>query len=261
MLKPTILLLVLVFGFTNAVHAQLPFSSEIGIIAGPIAFQSDYGERYDYTTNVNNSGFGVGIVHYFNFSYLGYGGYRSSRTYFKEHFKVRAELSYNKSNFKHYGKYVEKDDNSLGVQQLKAMRGSTQVYNAGLQLEFYPYNIHDFENTDGSFSPFVSLGAQYSYFTPKAYSLLGPLNDPLTTFPKYINATRNDPGTVLSIVGSVGLRHKVSPLSDIMIDMRAQYYFSNWVDGLNPDATKYPENRANDWLVWLNVGYIYYLQY
>jgi hypothetical protein len=45
-----------------------------------------------------------------------------------------------------------------------------------------------------------------------------------------------------------------------MIDLRVQYYFSNWVDGLNPDPTIYKENKANDWNVWLNFGYIYYLQ-
>jgi hypothetical protein len=45
-----------------------------------------------------------------------------------------------------------------------------------------------------------------------------------------------------------------------MIDLRFQYYFfSNWVDGLNPNPEIYKENKANDWLVWFNVGYIYYL--
>jgi hypothetical protein len=45
-----------------------------------------------------------------------------------------------------------------------------------------------------------------------------------------------------------------------MIDLRFQYFFSNWVDGLNPNpAAYYKENKANDWLVWLN-GYIYYPQ-
>ena len=45
-----------------------------------------------------------------------------------------------------------------------------------------------------------------------------------------------------------------------MIDLRWQYYFSNWVDGLNPDPNIYKENKANEWLVWLNFGYIYYIQ-
>jgi hypothetical protein len=44
-----------------------------------------------------------------------------------------------------------------------------------------------------------------------------------------------------------------------MVDLRFQYYFSNWVDGLNPDPKIYKENKANDWLVWFNFGYIYYL--
>jgi hypothetical protein len=44
------------------------------------------------------------------------------------------------------------------------------------------------------------------------------------------------------------------------VDLRFQYYFSNWVDGLNPNPVTVPENRANDCLVWLNVGYIYYIQ-
>ena len=44
-----------------------------------------------------------------------------------------------------------------------------------------------------------------------------------------------------------------------MLDLRWQYFFSDWVDGLRPDPRFYSENKANDWLVWLNFGYIYYL--
>ena len=44
-----------------------------------------------------------------------------------------------------------------------------------------------------------------------------------------------------------------------MLDLRGQYYFSNWVDGLNPNPAVYKENKANDWNIWLNFGYIYYL--
>jgi hypothetical protein len=62
------------------------------------------------------------------------------------------------------------------------------------------------------------------------------------------------------VVSSVGTRYKLAPLSDLMVDLRFQYFFSNWVDGLNPNPTIYKENKANDWLVWFNFGYIYYLQ-
>ena len=140
------------------------------------------------------------------------------------------------------------------------MRGSTSVLNLGMQLEYFPWSVRDFTASIGSYAPFISLGGQYSYYNPKAYSLLGPLDNPITTFPKYIGATQNESGNVWSVVSSVGTRYKLAPLSDLMVDLRFQYYFSNWVDGLNPDENLYPENRANDWLVWFNVGYIYYLQ-
>ena len=49
-----------------------------------------------------------------------------------------------------------------------------------------------------------------------------------------------------------------------MLDSRWQYYFSDWVDGLNPgidqnEVRPVPENKSNDWIYWINIGYIYYL--
>jgi hypothetical protein len=44
-------------------------SHEVGVIAGPVAFQSDYGQRYNLNTNAGNTGLGIGIIHYINFSY------------------------------------------------------------------------------------------------------------------------------------------------------------------------------------------------
>ena len=105
----------------------------------------------------------------------------------------------------------------------------------------------------------MSLGGHFSFYNPEAYSTLGELNTPLTTPVKYIDATTNEGGTVWSVVSSVGTRYKLTELSDLMVDLRLQYYFSDWVDGLRPDPSVYKENKANDWNVWLNVGYIYYL--
>jgi len=45
-------------------------------------------------------------------------------------------------------------------------------------------------------------------------------------------------------------------MSDLMIDLRWQYYFSDRVDGLDHQLDY---NKYNDWLVWFNVGYIFYL--
>lgn len=261
MLRKLQFLAILSFTGIFSISAQFGFSHEIGAIMGPVAFQSDYGVRGDMKTNLGNTGFGIGIIHYMNFSYSAECNCYNRETYFNDHFKVRSELSYNKTELQHYGRWVAPNKTSLGAEQLRAMRGSTAVTNIGMQLEYFPLSIREFSATPGKLAPFVSLGGQFSYYNPEAYSLLGPgLGQLQTVTPvKYLDGVTNDSGTTWSIVGSVGTRYKLTVLSDLMIDLRWQYYFSNWVDGLNPNPQVYRENKANDWLVWLNVGYIYYL--
>lgn len=261
MLKNLSAFFVILLGTSYSVQAQFGFSHEVGVIAGPVAFQSDYGVRGDAKTNLGNTGFGIGLIHYMNFAYRAECNCYAKETYFNDHFKVRSELSYNKTNLQHYGRWVDKSKTSVMAEQLRGMKGSTAVTNIGMQLEYFPFSIRQFSATPGSWGPFVSLGAQFSYYNPEAYSTLGPgLGELQTVTPvKYLDGVTNDAGTTWSMVGSVGTRYKLTILSDLMIDLRWQYYFSNWVDGLNPNPNVYKENRANDWLVWLNVGYIYYL--
>lgn len=265
--KHLIPLILILIGFSDRMSAQFGFSHEIGVIAGPVAFQSDYGERHNLDTNAGNTGFGIGIIHYLNFSYTAECNCYAPETYFNDHFKLRSELSYNQTNLDHFGEWVEPDKTSIYADQLRAMEGSTKVTNIGMQLEYFPLSIREFSASIGKWGPFVSLGAQFSYYNAEAHSSMGPLGTPLTTYPKYLTPTDGRPygfstenGSVWSVVSSVGTRYKLTPLSDLMIDLRLQYYFSNWVDGLNPNPDLYKENKANDWLVWLNVGYIYYLQ-
>ena len=267
MIKQILFLLLILFGLPSTTIAQFGgFSHEVGIIAGPIAFQSDYGQRSNLSTNAGNTGLGIGIIHYLNFSYKEDCNCYTPDTYFNDHFKFRTELSYNKTELQHFGQWVAQSKTTTGAQQLRAMTGSTAVTNLGVQLEYFPLSVREFSATTGRLAPFVSLGGQFSYYTAKASSSLGPLGTPLTTFPKYLTPTDGRPygfstegGTVLSVVSSVGTRYKLTTLSDLMIDLRGQYFFSNWVDGLNPNPAIYKENKANDWLVWFNVGYIYYL--
>jgi hypothetical protein len=267
MLRYISLILFVLFGFSNNSIAQFGFSHEVGIIAGPIAFQSDYGQRYNLNTNAGNTGMGIGIVHYINFSYKAECNCYTTDTYFNDHFKLRSELSYNKTNLEHFGEWVAANKTSEGAKQLRAMKGSTAVANIGIQLEYFPLSIRDFTATIGSLGPFISLGGQFSNYNAKASSTMGPLETSLSEWPKYTDPSdgrkhgySEENGTVWSVISSVGTRYKLSPLRDLMVDLRFQYYFSNWVDGLNPNPDIAPENRANDWLVWLNVGYIYYLQ-
>src|SRR4051812_12479629 len=97
MLKNAVIVFLSLLGFSNAATAQFGgFSHEIGLIAGPVAFQSDYGERHDLKTNAGNTGYGIGIVHYLNFSYTAACNCYTPETYFNDHFKFRSELSMNK---------------------------------------------------------------------------------------------------------------------------------------------------------------------
>jgi hypothetical protein len=255
----SIFVITLMSTFIFQANAQFGFSHEIGAIVGPVAFQSDYGQRHDSSTNLGNTGYGVGIIHYLNFSYKAECNCYTPETYFNDHFKLRSELSYNKTKLEHFGRWTE--GNGTFATQLKAMHGETAVTNIGMQLEFFPYSIRDFTATLGAWAPFISLGGQFSFYKANATSDLGPgLGELLTVTPqKYIGAFDNNGGSTWSVVTSVGTRYKLTELSDLMVDLRLQYYFSNWVDGLNPDPTIYTENKANDWNVWLNFGYIYYI--
>jgi len=261
MTRKNIAQILFFFCIITKVNAQFGFSHELGVIAGPVAFQSDYGQRYDFSTNAGNTGYGIGIIHYLNFSYKAECNCYTPETYFNDHFKLRSEFSYNKTDLQHFGEWVDSKKTSLIANQLRAMRGSTAVTNVGMQLEYYPFSIRDFTARIGSFAPFISLGGQFCFYKPTSYSKLGPgLGSLATVTPiKYIDAFDTKGATVWSIVSSVGTRYKLTELSDLILDLRLQYYFSNWVDGLNPNPEIYKENRANDWNVWLNFGYIYYL--
>lgn len=263
-------LIIFAFLFSNTISAQFGFSHEIGLITGPVAFQSDYGVRHDFKTNSGNTGIGIGLIHYLNFSYRADCNCYTPETYFNDHFKLRSEISYNKTSLEHFGQWVtpEKLAKSEGARKLKALTGSTAVTNIGMQLEYFPLSIRDFTASIGKYAPFISLGGQYCFYSPTVSTSFGDgkLNNPDNIIPKYWAPSEGkahgfspEGGSVWSVVTSVGTRYKLTPLSDLMIDLRWQYYFSNWVDGLNPDPTIYKENKSNDWNVWLNFGYIYYL--
>jgi hypothetical protein len=98
-----------------------------------------------------------------------------------------------------------------------------------MQLEYFPFSIRDFTSRIGSLGPFVSLGGHLATTMPKP-TYIRTLGTPLTTFPKYLTPTDNsygfstEGGTVWSVVTSVGTRYKLTPLRDLMIDLRFQYF-------------------------------------
>ena len=254
-IKQFVFLLLITPLFSNA---QFGFSHEIGAFAGGVAFQSDFGVRHDFETNAGNTGFGIGLVHYMNFAYRAECNCYTPETYFNDHFKLRSELSYNSTKLEHFGKWV--DRTSVSAAQLRAMKGEAKVTDIGMQLEYFPLSIREFTATDGAFAPFIALGAHYNFFQNNTYSELGPLGTPITTYYDYLpNGYSSEGGSTWSVVSSVGTRYKLTELSDLFVELRWQYYFSDWVDGLRKDPDLHEENKANDWNLWFHFGYIYYL--
>lgn len=264
MLKPIVLTLFAFLGISTISTAQSSLAQEIGIIFGPVALQSDFGERNNFDTTLGNTGFAVGIVHFINFS-----SNSNGESFFTEHFKVRSELSFTKTKLNNFGEWTKKTPQTLGVTQLKAMQGNSSLLNLGFQLEFSPFmKIHDYENTIGSLSPYGSLGFQASYYSSNVTSSLGELGTPETTFPKYLTPSdgrrygfSSENGIVLSAIVGVGVHYRLGRMSDLMVETRFQAFSSDWVDGLNANKDIYTENKSNDSMIWLNVGYIYYLQF
>ncbi|ALJ05457.1 glutamate dehydrogenase [Pseudalgibacter alginicilyticus] len=245
--------------------SQLGFSHEIGAIAGPVQFKSDFGLRSDGETNFGNSGFGIGIVHYINFSYRSDCNCYTTDTYFNDHFKIRNEISWNKTNLEHLGKWVDASRTTPEAAQLRGHKGVANNLDIGTQLEFYPLSIRSFQSFGYRLAPFVSLGIHYTAFTPKVSTdyqnpnplLIGDVTEPSNFYSGWAGGSVDaSPGSTLSVVSSIGVRYKLNKLSDLMLDLRGQYYFSDWVDGLNHNLDY---NKHDDWLVWLNIGYIFYL--
>ncbi len=272
-LKRLVTVFCLLFIFLSA-NAQLGFSHELGVVTGPLQFRSDYGSRTDSDTNFGNSGFGFGIVHYINFSYRADCNCYTTDTYFNDHFKLRNEISWNKTNLEHFGEWVGNRTDGNGnvllrdtpeARQLRGHTGAAKNFDIGTQLEFFPLSIRSFQSFGYRFAPYVSLGIHYTAFTPEVKTtyqnpdplLIGDITEPSNFYSGWANGSVNaNSGSTWSIVSGVGVRYKVGRLSDIMLDMRWQYYFNDWVDGLNHNLES---NKNNDWLVWLNFGYIVYL--
>lgn len=249
-----LLMLFLFFFGREQAFGQWGIGNELGVVAGPLAFFSDYGIRYNFETDAGNTGWGVGIVHYMNFAYRADCNCYTTDNYFNDHFKLRSEIDYHETELRHFGDVAKKSNK--GGEQLRAMIGSAQVFEIGAHLEWYPLSIRDYTAFAYPFVPFFSLGANFVSFKPDAYSTLGPLEENLFhTFQGGVNLER---GSTWSIVGGAGARYKLGRFDDLVLNVQWRYYNTDLLDGLDHDN---PQNKFNDVIFWLNVGYIYYLDF
>ncbi|MFZ4105254.1 THC0290_0291 family protein [Flavobacterium sp.] len=251
MFKKAILFISIVT-ITISANAQNGYGgsyTEVGVFTGPVFFKSDYGERGSFENFEKNNGFTIGASYYLS-TINNYQG-------LQDNFKLRLELFYTKADFKHYGKYVDATSTSVFTKQLRGMYGSSSFTSIGFQVEYYPFKTDDYDR-GSSFSPYLSLGPHINYVSVTSKSTLGELGTYITTPQKYMGGYRNGSMTIASLTGAIGTRFKLADYHSLFTELRAQYFFSDWADGLNPNKAIYSENKSNDWCVGLNLGYIYY---
>ncbi len=245
-----ILVLLLFFPLSNS-FAQLQLSHEIGVAFGPVTMQTDYGERHHLPSSTATS-FGVAFTHYLSFYGSNY-NWRNGASFFSDHFKLRTEISfYTNTNLEHKGKPVDPSFTSVQNDRLRAMKGSTKIFNIGTQLEYYFNNLEDYGllfNTADNFAPYVSAGVQYNSFTPQITSS-EPLPEPWATEGVFLQKDNT-----FSLTLGLGTRYKLENF-DLFVDARWQYFLSDRIDGL--DATSsISGSKFNDTLIFFSVGAIF----
>ena len=65
-------------------------------------------------------------------------------------------------------------------------------------------------------------------------------------------------GGAFSLILGAGTRYKLSEKFDIAANFNWQYFFSDAVDGLQANVI---ENKNNEWLIHVQVGIIYHLNF
>lgn len=245
---------------------------EIGFLAGAAFFSTDYGQRFEIkSSGAGNVGFGVGIMHYLTFADYRY-RWNQRTNYFRDHFRFRNEISYFNAKLDHFGIYVDESQTSLEADKLRGMHGGAQVINFGTQLEFHFVNITDFgsrRNPKLILSPYISFGMMGVYSMPSLSSDFGDgdwQNDQSILYEKWAVPGSVDMSNrfIFSITASAGTRLKLGEYSDVFIEAKWQYYFSDWVEGLNATEPyggnlSDPNNLFNDWSLFANIGYVFYL--
>lgn len=252
-IKLNYFIILLVFLLSAPSFAQNVYH-EIGFGIGPVSFRGDWGERGDRRTNLGNTGFGVNILHFANFAYG-----RNSYKYFQKHFKIRNQFTVHQTNLNHYGRWVRNESESL----LESMSGKTTVFELGTGLEWNWKPIRDYERQTEVFQPYAGFGINLVYFNPSVEtSLPGRIGSVTNTWHTFLplpsgNRDRisNSSDFTAAINFQGGTRYRVNEDVDLFIEGRWHYFFSDFVDGLDPRNVN---NKSNDWMFFLNLGFTYY---
>lgn len=242
-----------------ASHGQ-HLTHDVGIHVGTNTIQTDYGERGDFLSQYGNVGTSISLTHTMHF-------FNTKRRWitdrsFLSRIAIRSELNVVTGNkLKHFGQWVERD--SYVAEQLRAMDGEISFTSVGVQLEYYINKLGDFLNNsyDIKWNPYILAGVQYAFYNNKLESQMGDWTVNRSVLPEKYRADGAvdvGNGTSLASTFGFGTRYNLFDGLNLNLQFNWQYFFTDALDGLLPDVE---ENQNNEWLVNMQLGVIYNLNY
>lgn len=269
-MKPLISTIILLFSIWSLNAQKYTFDNkhlthDVGIFVGPYSIQSDYGQRYDLQSEIGNMALSVSLVHYLTF--YNRNARWNARYRIIDDIAIKTEINFlTTDDLRHHGKYIIGGGPNSNRQKLRDMRGSVSMLNVGVSAEYHLRDLRTFSAyySDFNWLPYISFGLMYSMFENDLTTEHGNgdwRSNPTLLFTKWQNWQDRavGKGSTGSAVLGAGIRYKLTERMDLSALARWQYFFSDNVDGLN--AKNDPANKYNEWLVSLQVGVIWHLNF
>jgi hypothetical protein len=111
-------------------------------------------------------------------------------------------------------------------------------------------------------NPFFTFGFKYSFYTNGVTSELGDWNKDRTLLPTWYseeNTLDIGAGEALSVCSGIGIVGRISSNIDLVTQVSYQYFFSDSIDGLNPN--KVDGTNFNEYSINIEFGIIYQLNF
>ena len=280
MIKKLFLFITLTLLLTTKSNAQRRFiyQHELGAEAGISNFQSDFVAKGPFDGKATVNGFVLNANHYLHILPRRYG---VSPIY--RHTILKTSLGINFSTFDNtaYGtgdKPLKPYDKTPNEILLARLSSKTTIISLDNELQFYYRDIVRFLHRYNRYrnkskvNPYVSVGLGIHYFnTTPTYDQEAINNQAGWNQTPGANNGTGDPGypdnykssfiakkNTVTLSGNLafGARYKASPSYDLVTQINIKYYFSDWVDGVNPELSS---NMAHDFNSVISIGFVYHV--
>ncbi len=248
-MKRLFLILLVALLKINGLHAQYRTFDGYSIGGSYGFFKSDFGERYDWNTNIANNAYQFNAKLYFNFY-----KYHWRIT---SHFRFFATLDFAYGNLKHRGHYAFKS--SEIAKRLRTMTAKPILVGLGVGTEFWLQDLtyFSFNKLYGIYrvSPYVGISVLGYYYKPNIQSSLGDINDPAIQpyilHPRFVGHVYNEGGFAPAVNMTLGFSYQITALTHLYLENKFTWFPNDRVDGLDVNDRA---DKFSDWLYAPIVG-------